>query len=37
MTYKAIVRRGGAYHSASAGHRDFNADLLDPITRKLVS
>jgi GTPase SAR1 family protein len=34
-TYKAIVRRGGVYHSASAGHRDFNAELLDPILKKL--
>jgi hypothetical protein len=34
-TYKAIVRRGGVYHSASAGHRDFNAELLGPIMNKL--
>ena len=26
-TYKAIVRRDGAYHSRSAGHRDFNSEL----------
>lgn len=26
-TYKAVVRRNGTYHSASAGHRDFNLEL----------
>jgi hypothetical protein len=26
-TYKAICRRHGSYHSSSAGHRDFNAEL----------
>lgn len=37
MTYKAVVRRGGAYHSPSAGPRDFNAELLEPITKKLAT
>jgi hypothetical protein len=32
-TYKAIVRRNGVYQSASAGHRDFNADLVNPIVK----
>lgn len=36
-TYKAIVRRGGEYQSPSAGHRDFNAELLDPIIKKLAT
>ena len=26
-SYKAVVRREGVYHSASAGPRDFNSDL----------
>ena len=26
-TYKAVVRMNGTYHSASAGHRDFNLEL----------
>jgi hypothetical protein len=26
-TYKALVRRDGVYHSSSAGHRNFNAEL----------
>jgi hypothetical protein len=26
-TYKAVVRRDGAYQSSSAGHRDFNSEL----------
>ncbi|KAI8943413.1 hypothetical protein NX059_001425 [Plenodomus lindquistii] len=36
-TYKAVVRRDGVYHSPSAGLRDFNADLVDPILKKLAS
>ncbi|KAH8716864.1 hypothetical protein GQ44DRAFT_624695 [Phaeosphaeriaceae sp. PMI808] len=36
-TYKAIVRRDGQYHSATAGHRDFNADLVNPIVKKLAT
>ncbi|KAF2031640.1 hypothetical protein EK21DRAFT_62781 [Setomelanomma holmii] len=36
-TYKAIVRRDGSYHSSSAGRRDFNADLVDPIAKKLAT
>ncbi|KAL5121484.1 hypothetical protein ACEQ8H_000556 [Pleosporales sp. CAS-2024a] len=36
-TYKAIVRRDGRYHSATAGHRDFNAELVDPIVKKLAT
>lgn len=36
-TYKATVRRGGAYHSSTSGPRDFNAELLDPIIKKLAS
>ncbi|KAH7392794.1 hypothetical protein BKA66DRAFT_567533 [Pyrenochaeta sp. MPI-SDFR-AT-0127] len=36
-TYKAVVRRDGVYYSSSAGHRDFNADLVDPILKKLAS
>lgn len=27
-TYKATVRRKGEYHSHTAGHKDFNADLV---------
>jgi hypothetical protein len=26
-TYKALVRRDGVFHSKSAGHRNFNAEL----------
>ncbi|KAJ4289692.1 hypothetical protein N0V90_011021 [Kalmusia sp. IMI 367209] len=37
MTYKAVVRRGGSYHSPAAGHREFNAELLDPITKRLAT
>jgi hypothetical protein len=37
VTYKAIVRRDGIYHSSSAGHRDFNADLVNPIVKKLAT
>jgi hypothetical protein len=36
-TYKAIVRHDGTYHSATAGLRDFNADLISPIVKKLAS
>ncbi|KAF1918118.1 hypothetical protein BDU57DRAFT_528585 [Ampelomyces quisqualis] len=36
-TYKAVVRRDGIYHSSSAGHRDFNADLVSPIIKKLAT
>lgn len=36
-TYKAVVRRYGVYSSSSAGHRDFNADLVDPIIKKLAT
>ncbi|KAJ4348698.1 uncharacterized protein N0V89_010076 [Didymosphaeria variabile] len=36
-TYKATVRRGGVYHSPKSGHRDFKAELLDPIIRKLAT
>ncbi|KAF1844626.1 uncharacterized protein K460DRAFT_282081 [Cucurbitaria berberidis CBS 394.84] len=36
-TYKAVVRRNGAYHSSTAGHRDFNADLVNPILKKLAT
>ncbi|KAH9867685.1 hypothetical protein IAQ61_008279 [Plenodomus lingam] len=36
-TYKAVVRRDGVYQSPSAGLRDFNADLIDPIIKKLAS
>lgn len=36
-TYKAVVRRDGSYHSATAGHRDFNADLVNPIIKKLAT
>lgn len=35
--YKAVVRRGSKYHSSSAGHRDFNADLVSPIIKKLAT
>ncbi|CAO2648594.1 Nn.00g078610.m01.CDS01 [Neocucurbitaria sp. VM-36] len=37
VTYKAVVRRDGAYHSATAGHRDFNSDLVNPIIKKLAT
>jgi hypothetical protein len=36
-TYKAIVRRDGTYHSSTVGHRDFNADLVNPIVKKLAT
>ncbi|KAF2878206.1 hypothetical protein BDV95DRAFT_479698 [Massariosphaeria phaeospora] len=36
-TYKALVRRDGIYTSASAGHRDFNAELVSPITKRLAT
>ncbi|KAE8844038.1 hypothetical protein HRS9122_05141 [Pyrenophora teres f. teres] len=36
-TYKAVVRRDGVYHSASAGHRDFNSDLVEPILKRLAT
>jgi len=36
-TYKAIVRRDGKYQSASAVFRDFNADLVNPIIKKLAT
>lgn len=35
-TYKATVRRDGLYSGAS-GPRDFNAELIEPITRKLAT
>jgi hypothetical protein len=36
-TYKAIVRRDGVYQSRAAGHRDFNANLVSPIVKKLAT
>ncbi|ORY18048.1 hypothetical protein BCR34DRAFT_474147 [Clohesyomyces aquaticus] len=36
-TYKAVVRRDGVYTSASAGSRDFNAELVSPITKRLAN
>ncbi|KAF2744553.1 hypothetical protein M011DRAFT_479853 [Sporormia fimetaria CBS 119925] len=36
MTYKATVRRDGAY-TGSAGFRDFNHELVEPLTKKLAS
>ena len=36
-TYKAVVRRDGAYTSASAGFRDFNNELVDPILKQLAT
>ncbi|KAF1970216.1 hypothetical protein BU23DRAFT_601136 [Bimuria novae-zelandiae CBS 107.79] len=36
-TYKAVVRRGGTYQSATSGLRDFNAELMDPITKKIAT
>ncbi|KAH7073915.1 hypothetical protein BKA63DRAFT_43281 [Paraphoma chrysanthemicola] len=35
-TYKAVVRRGN-YHSPTAGHRDFNSDLVGPIVKRLAT
>lgn len=35
-TYKATVRRSGVYQGAS-GHRDFNAQLTEPIYKHLAS
>jgi len=35
-TYKATVRRNGAY-KGSGGARDFNAELVEPISRYLAS
>jgi hypothetical protein len=35
-TYKATVRRDGVYSGAS-GPRDFNAELIEPITKKLAT
>ncbi|KAF2128828.1 hypothetical protein P153DRAFT_423306 [Dothidotthia symphoricarpi CBS 119687] len=37
MSYKATVRRDGVYQSRSAGHRDFNAELIDPIIKRLAT
>ncbi|PVH98719.1 hypothetical protein DM02DRAFT_719195 [Periconia macrospinosa] len=37
MTYKAVCRRAGVYHSPAAGHRDFNGELTDPIIKPLAS
>ncbi|EUC38565.1 hypothetical protein COCCADRAFT_22151 [Bipolaris zeicola 26-R-13] len=34
-SYKAVVRRAGVYHSPAAGKRDFNLDLVKPITKRL--
>ncbi|KAF3050848.1 hypothetical protein E8E11_008956 [Didymella keratinophila] len=36
-TYKAVVRRDGVYHLTSAGHRDFNSELVNPIVKKLAT
>ncbi|OQO00786.1 hypothetical protein B0A48_13473 [Cryoendolithus antarcticus] len=36
-TYKAVVRRYGVYTSGSAGARDFNADLVEPMYKTLAS
>ncbi|KAH6642388.1 hypothetical protein C7974DRAFT_420684 [Boeremia exigua] len=36
-TYKAVVRRFGVYHSAAAGHRDFNSELVEPIIKNLAT
>lgn len=36
-TYKAVVRRDGAYHSKTSGFRDFNSELIDPITKRLAT
>lgn len=36
-TYLAVVRRHGVFRSFSAGHRDFNADLVNPILKQLAN
>ncbi|KAL5390396.1 hypothetical protein DPSP01_001963 [Paraphaeosphaeria sporulosa] len=36
-TYKAIVRRGGVYQSATVGLRNMNEELLDPLIRQLAT
>ncbi|KAI4946501.1 hypothetical protein J4E91_007189 [Alternaria rosae] len=36
-SYKAVVRRDGVYHSSTAGHCDFNSDLVDPIFKQLAT
>ncbi|KAF2710956.1 hypothetical protein K504DRAFT_489918 [Pleomassaria siparia CBS 279.74] len=36
-TYKAVVRRDGVYQSATFGLQDFNAQLIDPITKRLAT
>lgn len=36
-SYKAVVRRDGVHHSSTAGHRDFNSDLVDPIIKQLAT
>ncbi|KAF9700954.1 hypothetical protein EKO04_000363 [Ascochyta lentis] len=36
-TYKAVTRRNGVYQSPTAGHRDFNSELVDPIVKKLAT
>ncbi|RMZ67125.1 tat pathway signal sequence [Pyrenophora seminiperda CCB06] len=36
-SYKAVVRRDGVHTSMSAGNRDFNSDLVDPIIKRLVT
>lgn len=35
-TYRAVVRRGGAFKSPTVGFRDFNADLVEPIVKRLT-
>ncbi|KAK4895594.1 hypothetical protein LTR27_006377 [Elasticomyces elasticus] len=36
-SYKATVRRNGVFTSASAGPRDFNGDLTEPLYKQLAS
>lgn len=36
-TYKAVVRRNGVYQSTSAGPRDFNGELAEPVYKQLAN
>ncbi|PSN67808.1 hypothetical protein BS50DRAFT_550852 [Corynespora cassiicola Philippines] len=36
-TYRAVVNHNGEYQSSVAGYRDFNAELVSPITNKLAN
>ncbi|KAF2800452.1 hypothetical protein K505DRAFT_228631 [Melanomma pulvis-pyrius CBS 109.77] len=37
ITYKAIVRHQGAFQSGSAGYKNFNSELIEPILKLLAT